>query len=54
MKTIKKAIILLSIILCNSILNAQTDAFEVKVIGKGEPVLLFPGFTCTGEVWGVL
>jgi pimeloyl-ACP methyl ester carboxylesterase len=31
-------------------LQAQT-AFQVKVKGKGQPVLLFPGFACTGEVW---
>ncbi len=27
------------------------EAFQVKVIGKGDPVLLFPGFACTGEVF---
>jgi pimeloyl-ACP methyl ester carboxylesterase len=32
-------------------LNAQYDAFKVEVFGNGAPVLLFPGFTCTGEVW---
>jgi pimeloyl-ACP methyl ester carboxylesterase len=26
-------------------------AFKVQVSGKGQPVLLFPGFACTGEVW---
>lgn len=31
-------------------LNAQTS-FEVEVKGEGQPILLFPGFTCTGEVW---
>jgi len=25
--------------------------FHVVVKGKGDPVLLFPGFGCTGEVW---
>ncbi len=30
--------------------NAQA-AFQVVVKGKGDPVLLFPGFACTGEVW---
>jgi pimeloyl-ACP methyl ester carboxylesterase len=29
----------------------QSKAFNVKVSGKGEPVLLFPGFTCTAQVW---
>jgi pimeloyl-ACP methyl ester carboxylesterase len=27
------------------------EAFQGKVIGKGDPVLLFPGFACTGEVF---
>ncbi len=31
-------------------LQAQ-QSFKVNVTGKGEPVLLFPGFGCTGEVW---
>lgn len=26
-------------------------AFKVDIRGKGAPVLLFPGFGCTGEVW---
>ncbi|AXT21198.1 alpha/beta fold hydrolase [Flavobacteriaceae bacterium AU392] len=53
MKTIKKTLVLLIILFSNTIitLNAQEKGFEVRVIGKGEPVLLFPGFTCTGDVW---
>ncbi|MGX7668544.1 alpha/beta fold hydrolase [Flavobacterium pedocola] len=27
------------------------SAFKVDVKGKGNPVLLFPGFGCTGDVW---
>lgn len=30
---------------------AQSNAFEVKVSGKGQPVIFLPGFTCPGEVW---
>jgi hypothetical protein len=30
--------------------HAQS-AFKVEVIGKGDPILFFPGFACTGEVW---
>lgn len=26
-------------------------SFEVEVTGKGKPILLFPGFGCTGKVW---
>ncbi|NMH89287.1 alpha/beta fold hydrolase [Flavivirga algicola] len=50
MKTIKK-IVLIAIILFTISLNAQEKRFKVDVIGKGTPVLLFPGFTCTGDVW---
>ncbi|WP_340203453.1 alpha/beta fold hydrolase [Ascidiimonas sp. W6] len=31
--------------------NAQYDEFKVTVSGSGPPILLIPGFTCTGEVW---
>ncbi len=27
------------------------ESFKVEVSGSGEPVLLFPGFACPGEVW---
>lgn len=27
------------------------EAFQVKVVGKGDPILLFPGFACTGEIF---
>lgn len=27
------------------------SAFQVVVKGKGHPILLFPGFGCTGELW---
>ncbi len=50
MRTIKKVVSIV-IILFTLSLNAQEKAFKVEVIGKGAPVLLFPGFTCTGEVW---
>lgn len=50
MKSIKKVGLMLIIALSMS-LNAQDKSFNVEVVGKGEPVLLFPGFTCTGDVW---
>jgi pimeloyl-ACP methyl ester carboxylesterase len=31
--------------------KAQTNAFEVTVTGKGDPIFLFPGFACTASVW---
>lgn len=30
---------------------SQSTAFKVKVLGKGTPVLLLPGFACTGAIW---
>lgn len=50
MKTIKYLLFGLLIFSAFSI-TAQHNSFEVEVTGKGEPILLFPGFTCTGEVW---
>jgi len=32
-------------------IEAQEYPFEVEITGNGQPVLLFPGFTCTKEVW---
>lgn len=50
MKTIKKVV--LAITFFSFIVGySQENPFKVKVVGKGDPVLLFPGFTCTGEVW---
>ena len=50
MKTIKTKFIVLLTILSLSV-SAQNKAFKVDVIGKGTPILFFPGFACTGEVW---
>ncbi|MFV8358102.1 alpha/beta fold hydrolase [Flavobacterium sp. XS1P32] len=49
MKT-KSILIIVFILLISKSVFAQT-AFKVEVIGKGTPILLFPGFGCTGEVW---
>lgn len=46
-----KISLLLVITLLTQTTNSQNRAFEVKVAGKGEPIFLFPGFTCTGDVW---
>ena len=50
MKTIKKLLFGLLILSALST-TAQGNPFEVKVTGEGNPILLFPGFACTGEVW---
>ncbi|MFY7840778.1 MAG: alpha/beta fold hydrolase [Lacibacter sp.] len=31
--------------------TAQTNAFKAEVTGKGKPVILIPGYSCSGEVW---
>jgi N-formylmaleamate deformylase len=31
--------------------NSQDYSFQVEVAGKGEPVILIPGLSCSGEVW---
>ena len=50
MKTLKTSI-LFTFLLVSMLVNAQIDAFKVSIKGKGQPILLFPGFTCTGDVW---
>lgn len=49
----KKVISILSLIflLVNQHAFSQYAEFEVTVTGKGDPVLLIPGFTCTASVW---
>lgn len=43
------AILIISLIVFNS--NAQTNAFKVEVTGHGKPIILIPGYSCSGEVW---
>lgn len=50
MKTFK-SILLIAICVISFSLNAQEKAFQVTISGSGEPILFFPGFTCTGDVW---
>ena len=49
MQILKKILFLTFFITVGS-LYAQIP-FEVEVKGAGQPILFFPGFTCTGEVW---
>jgi pimeloyl-ACP methyl ester carboxylesterase len=48
----KKLILLItiSLSLTNVHLLAQSS-FKVEINGKGEPILLFPGFGCTAKMW---
>lgn len=47
----KKAFAFLIIIFSFSQSNAQNKAFQVEVSGKGQPIILIPGYSCSGEVW---
>ncbi len=51
MKKISKVCTVLWMICCITSTNAQSPAFKVEVAGKGAPVLLLPGFACTGAIW---
>lgn len=31
--------------------TAQPYVFDVKVEGKGQPIILIPGYSCSGDVW---
>lgn len=50
MKKPKNVLVLILVVFLTN-LNAQNKPFQVKVVGEGPPVLLFPGFTCTDAVW---
>ncbi|MEJ8801675.1 alpha/beta fold hydrolase [Pontibacter sp. H249] len=47
----KKAFTLVLTFFCIATAFAQNKAFQVQVIGKGKPMLLIPGYSCSGEVW---
>ena len=49
MKSLKITFVLIIFIVSN--LTAQNLSIKVDLIGKGDPVLLLPGFTCPGDVW---
>lgn len=50
MKNLRNSILVLTV-LVSSIAFAQDYPFQVSVKGKGQPILLLPGFACTGDVW---
>ena len=48
----KKLIISLLVLLAAlNVFAQQPSAFQVKVIGKGQPIILIPGYSCSGDVW---
>lgn len=42
--------VLIFFLVCQSFAQ-NTNAFEVKVTGTGKPIILIPGYSCSGEVW---
>lgn len=46
----KKLLIVLGI-LAASTSFAQSYSFNVEVTGKGQPIVLIPGLSCSGDVW---
>ncbi|WP_046746072.1 alpha/beta fold hydrolase [Kordia zhangzhouensis] len=50
MQTFRKLIVLFTVFVSYTV-QSQETAFQVEVIGKGDPILLFPGFSCTADVW---
>lgn len=49
---LKKRPLLLVLVLMSLLsLGHAQSAFKVEVVGKGAPILFFPGFACTGDVW---
>lgn len=47
----KNVMLTVLILLSLSTAYAQQKAFEVKVTGKGQPIILIPGYSCSGDVW---
>lgn len=41
----------IAFVICNTVLAQSQTSFQVSVTGKGQPILLIPGFTCPGSVW---
>lgn len=47
----RKTILFAFALLFTAFSNAQNRSFEVKVTGKGNPIILIPGYSCSGDVW---
>lgn len=50
MKTIQ-SVLFFALVITSFCTNAQDQPFDVTIKGEGQPILFFPGFTCTGDVW---
>lgn len=47
----KNVILIIGLWLAVSLSGFAQESFKVEIVGKGEPVLLFPGFACPGDIW---
>lgn len=50
---VRKGIILVAFTILSvvNVLAQKQQSFNVKVMGKGNPIILIPGYSCSGEVW---
>lgn len=46
----KKIVLIVSILFSSFFAQAQ-QAFEVTLTGTGQPIILIPGYSCSGQVW---
>ncbi|MGD1945967.1 MAG: alpha/beta fold hydrolase [Croceivirga sp.] len=51
MRKIKNGVAFSLFFILAACVTAQNKAFEVRVVGEGEPLLFFPGFACPDAVW---
>ncbi len=47
----KKLLMILVFTLGINLAYSQPKAFRVAITGKGQPIILIPGYSCSGEVW---
>jgi pimeloyl-ACP methyl ester carboxylesterase len=47
----RRSLFLVFVLILHFSLGYAQSTFKVEVVGKGDPILLFPGFACTGDVW---
>jgi pimeloyl-ACP methyl ester carboxylesterase len=53
-KLMKASVFMVAYVFFASVVMAKGgkyDAFQVKVTGKGQPIILIPGATCSGDEW---
>jgi len=46
-----KSFLFIALLLISSLVLAQPVSFSVSVVGKGQPIILIPGYSCSGAVW---